>query len=208
MIKNTFLLSIAMLLTVIIPVTTHADDNRTLSVVNAVVDHLNNYLRTPLSLDDDNVDWDWSIVSGDDISEGCRARSGDLVPLTDTFYDINIYRLAESYHYRVTMDEQVMIRCGELPTVPDGVMPQVIDALADLNARLGMQFAHTSIPWTWRERQFEDYTLGCQSSVELDPRYDRRTNGYIITFTVQGDTWEYRVSSDRLLVVLCDEVEA
>jgi len=204
MIKQMLLLSLAMLMTILIPITTHADENRTLIVVNKVVDHLNEYLLNPIDLNDVNVDWGWAIIIGNDVAEGCRARSGDLFPLTDVFYDIKIYRLSESYHYRVSMDELIMIRCEALADVPDGVMPQVIDALQDLNYRLHMNFTHTSIPWTWSERQFEDYTLGCQPDADLDPRYDRRTNGYIITFTVQGEAYEYRVSADRLIVRLCE----
>ncbi len=204
MMKQMLLLSIAMFLAVIVPMTAYADEERALIVANNVVDRLNEYLRTPIDLSDVNVDWDWAVVAGEDIAEGCRVRSGDLLPITDVFYDIRIYRLGETYHYHVSMDENIMIRCEALPTVPDGVMPQVIDALHDLNGRLGMQFTHNDIPWTWSERQFEDYMLGCRQDAELDSRYDRRTNGYIITFTVQGEAWSYRISADRLIVVLCD----
>ena len=204
MTKHMLLLSLAMFLAVIIPTTSYADESRVYIVVNNVVDHLNEYLRSPIDLNDVNVDWDWSVVTGTDIVDGCRARSGELLPVTDVFYDISIHRFTESYHYRVSMDELVMIRCEALPSVPHGVMPQVIDALQDLNRRLGMNFTHTSIPWTWSEHLFDDYTLGCQPDADLDPRYDRRTNGYVITFTVQGDTLEYRVSADRLIVVLCE----
>lgn len=204
MTRQILLLSITMFMTVLIPTVSHADDTRIVIVLNKVVDHLNEYLRSPLDLSDVNVDWDWSVIAGQDIAEGCRARSGNLLPVTDVFYDIQIYRFAEVYHFRVSMDELLMIRCESLPDVPDGVMPPVIDALQDLNRRLGMNFTHTSIPWTWSERQFKDYTLGCQPDADLDPRYDRRTNGYVITFTVQGDAWEYHVSADRLIVSLCE----
>lgn len=101
------------------------------------------------------------------------------------------------------MDEQVIIPCVEFATVPDNVMPQLIDALDDLNRRLHMQFTHHDIRWTWAERQFEDYTMGCGDAMAVDSKYNHRTNGYIIEFQLQGEIWEYRVSADRLVVKLC-----
>lgn len=178
-------------------------DNHTEVILEKIVVHLNDYLLTPLDLNDKNVTWDWAIITGQDIVEDCRVADNPSLAITDVFYDVTIYRLDERYHYRMSMDETLILRCEMLPTVPDNVMPQLIDALSDLSARLHMSFTHNDIPWTWSERQFDDYTLGCNPDVETAPRYDRRTNGYVVKFTVQGETWEYRVSADRLVVVLC-----
>lgn len=173
-----------------------------LTVVNRAVSHVNDYLLNPIDLTDANVDWSWSIITGTDISDGCRGRDLSMLPLTDVFYDVNIFRLNENYHYRVTMDEHIIIPCVELANVPDNVLPQLADALSDLNRRVHMQLTHNDIRWTWAERQFEDYTLGCGDS-EVTSKYNHRTNGYIIEFQLQGKTWEYRVSADRLIVKLC-----
>ena len=173
-------------------------------MIHTVIDHINEYLLNPMDLNDKGVDWSWEIIAGGDISEGCRQRVGSAIPITDVFYDIQIQRLNESYYYRVSMDEHIIIPCLQLPPVPENVMPQLIDALTDLNRRLHMRFTHNDIPWTWAERQFDDYTLGCSDESYTKSKYDQRTNGYVITFKVQGETYEYHVSADRLVVKLCD----
>jgi len=172
------------------------------TVMEVVVDNLNEYLLNPIDLEDKGVEWDWQVIAGGDFSEGCRERDVSLLPITDVFYDVQIERLNEHYHYRVSMDEQIVVPCIALSSTPDNVLPHMADALADLNRRLHMQFTPNDVPWTWSERQFEDYTLGCATRELETSKYDRRTNGYVIKFTVQGETWDYRVSADRFIVKL------
>ena len=174
-----------------------------IEVMDLVVADVNEYLLIPIDLTDKTTDWTWEVVTGGDIAEDCRGRVGSLLSITEVFYDIHIYRVNEHYHYRVSMDEQLFIPCVALSTVPQGVQPQLIDALSDLNRHLHLQLTHNDVPWTWAERQFADYSLSCDDEPVLDSRYDRRTNGYVIKLTVQGEIWEYHVSSDRLIVKLC-----
>lgn len=200
MIKRFLLLSF-FLLSGIGMILTHAQETIP-TVLPLVVDHINDYLLNPIDLNDKGVEWDWQIVAGGDFAEGCRERDASSQPITDVFYDIQIDRLNEHYHYRVSMDEQIIIPCIALATAPDNVLPHMVDALADLNRRLHMEFTPNDIPWTWAERQFEDYMLGCATKELETSKYDRRTNGYVISFKVQGETWNYRVSGDRFVVKL------
>lgn len=200
--KKSILLLVMIIVSCLNIFAVYADDEPR-HVIEQAVEHLNAYLLEPITIDDEDVTWDWAIVTGQDIVEGCRVDDNPALAITDVYYEVNIYRLDAHYHYRITMDEAIILRCEPLPAVPDNILPQVIDALSDLNARNHMSFTHNDLPWTWAEHQFEDYTLDCNLNSDDSP-YDRRTNGYIVRFKLQGETWEYRVSADRLIVVLCE----
>lgn len=77
---------------------------------------------------------------------------------------------------------------------------EVEAALADLNARLGTAYAITDVDnWTWAEQQFSDASLGCP---QPDAMYAQvLTRGYIITFTVQDQVYDYRAANGQ--VTLC-----
>ena len=174
-------------------------------VVLLVLDDLNEYLITPITLTDEGVEWSWSVATLNDLGENCRERTATETDLPNIAYDIFIYRHAEEYHYRVTTDEQLILRCLPMADVPANTMPQVVDALADLNRRLHITLTPNDLPWRWREVQFDDYTLDCPLSAPLEETFDQKINGYQIEFTLLGQQWDYRVSSDRLIVILCEE---
>ena len=178
------------------------------SAVYTALNHLNAYLITPIELDATGVEWDWSVVGLDDFGDDCREREATTSPLPHDAYDIHFYRLAEHYHYRVSIDEQLIVPCLPMVDVPANTLPQVVDALSDLNRRLHLNLTPNDLPWRWREVQFEDYTLGCPNLTPPEETFDQTMNGYIITFTVRGEQYEYRVSSDRLIVMLCEDVDA
>lgn len=174
-------------------------------VVYLTVEHLNQYLFVPINLTDQDVEWDWEIVTLDDFGDNCREREGTSAHLPDVAYDIHFYRLAESYHYRVSMDEQLIVPCIDPIDVAENTPPALIDALADLNRRFHVGLALNDLPWRWEETQFDDYTLDCPSLIPPEDDFDRSIDGYIIEFTLMGQSWTYHVSSDRLIVILCNK---
>jgi hypothetical protein len=176
-------------------------------VVLMVLDDLNEYLITPMALTDEGVEWEWSVVTLDDLGQNCRERSDTETALPTIAYDIVFYRHAEQYHYRVTTDEQLILRCLPMANVPANTPSQVVDALADLSRLLHLTLTPNDLPWRWREVQFDDYTLDCPESAPLEETFDQKINGYQIEFIILGQQWDYRVSADRLIVILCESEE-
>ncbi|GAB4435823.1 MAG: hypothetical protein Kow00120_02760 [Anaerolineae bacterium] len=83
---------------------------------------------------------------------------------------------------------------------------ELIDlALANLSARLGSEVTLTDLKaWTWAEQFFADTSLGCPAP---DGVYSQvQTRGFQILFTTYDDVeYDYRVSADGQIVVLCAE---
>lgn len=173
------------------------------SFVQTTVDHLNQYLINPIDLNAVDVAWRWEEVVLDDFGDNCRERSHQDNYLPTVAHDIFIERAPESYHYRISFDEQLIVRCTPFIDVPDDVLPAVVDALDDLNRRQHLNLSLNSLPWRWRSTQFNDYTLDCPHLIPPDDNFDQKVNGYIVTFTLLGVSWRYHVSSDRLIVNLC-----
>lgn len=178
------------------------------NVVYVTLEHLNQYLFVPFNLTDQDVEWDWEIVTLDDFGDNCREREDTSAHLPGVAYDIHFYRLAETYHYRVSIDEQLIVPCIDATNVAENTLPALMDALADLNRRFHVGLTLNDLPWNWEETQFDDYTLDCPGLIPPENDFDRSIDGYIIEFTLIGQSWTYHVSSDRLIVMLCDEVEA
>jgi len=175
--------------------------------VYTTLEHLNEYLLVPIELDVDGVEWDWQIVTLVDFGDACREREDTTAFLPDIAYDIHFYRLNESYHYRVSMDEQLIVPCIAPVDVPEHTLPALSDALADLNRRFHVNLSLSDLPWRWEERQFADYTLGCPNLTPPEDDFDQRIDAYIVEFRLLGQEWVYHVSSDRLIVILCNEEE-
>lgn len=175
------------------------------SVVYTALEHLNEYLIEPISLHGQGVAWDWEILGVDDFGDDCRERDDTSVALPTLVYDIYFYRETEAYHYRISMDEQLIVPCIQMLDAPDDIIPPLMDALYDLNRRVHFEFTLNDLPWRWQEVQFEDYTLGCPQLTPPEENFDQTINGYIIEFTLRGEIVEYRVSSDRLIIILCED---
>ncbi|HLA45230.1 MAG TPA: hypothetical protein VJZ27_17415, partial [Aggregatilineales bacterium] len=88
---------------------------------------------------------------------------------------------------------------GSYAQIPDAIN----DALADLSTRLGVNLTLNDMQqWRWSSELFADASLGCP---EPDKLYAQvATNGFIIEFTYNNLTYEYRVSNDRQTVILCN----
>ncbi len=173
--------------------------------VYVALEHLNEYLLIPIELYTDGVEWDWEIVTLTDFGENCRERQDTRAFLPDIAYDIRFNRLTESYHYRVSMDEQLVVPCIAPVDIPADTLPALSDALADLNRRFHVSLTLNDLPWKWEETQFNDYTLGCPKLIPPEDEFDQRIDAYIIEFRLLGQEWVYHVSSDRLIVLLCNE---
>lgn len=177
------------------------------NAVYTALDHLNHYLIVPMSLEDQDVEWDWSIIGLDDFGDDCREREDRSAPLPTIAYDIHFYRRDETYHYRISMDEQLIVPCLPVVDVPADTIPQLMDALSDLNRRIHLDLTLNDLPWRWREEQFDDYTLGCPQLTPPEENFDQSINAYVIEFRLRGEPIEYRVSSDRLIIILCEVEE-
>lgn len=88
----------------------------------------------------------------------------------------------------------------------DAPLAQIEAALAELNARLGASLTLETVDnWTWDEEDFSDTSLGCPQPDQMYAQVI--TRGYIITFTQDGTTYDYRASADGSTVFLCSVTE-
>jgi hypothetical protein len=77
------------------------------------------------------------------------------------------------------------------------------DALADLSARAGTTVTLASLSnWSWRQGNYPDTSLGCPQPGQTYVR--KITNGYQFLLVYNGATYDYRVSADRSIVLLCN----
>ena len=84
--------------------------------------------------------------------------------------------------------------------------PDVIDrALADLSERLGapVTLAQFAI-WNWAEAYYPDTSLGCPAPDAMYAQVQTRAYRFILT-TYDNAVYDYRVSADGNIVVLCQE---
>lgn len=76
------------------------------------------------------------------------------------------------------------------------------DALADLSARAGAPITLDILSnWQWEQLSFPDTSLNCPQPGQTYAQ--TITNGYRFLLTYNGVTYDYRVSADRRILVLC-----
>lgn len=80
--------------------------------------------------------------------------------------------------------------------------PEVLAALADMNARLGTTYRLANLTnWYWEERDFPDASMGCPlRGVDYPPI---ETHGFLIMLTVGSQIFEYRAAYQSGSVVFC-----
>ena len=85
-----------------------------------------------------------------------------------------------------------------------GAPDQINAAVADLAQRLGISLTLDNLDdWRWAQEDFGDTSLGCP---QPDVGYAQVvTPGYIFTLTYGGKVYDYRVSADSRVVILCSE---
>jgi hypothetical protein len=89
-----------------------------------------------------------------------------------------------------------------LPLVyAQGAPEQIHDALADLSERIGRPLTLNDLFWRWEQRTFDDTSLGCPQEGQV---YAQQVIvGYRFVFTFEDNNYDYRVSTDRSIVILC-----
>ncbi|NWF69357.1 MAG: hypothetical protein HXY40_09745 [Chloroflexi bacterium] len=95
-----------------------------------------------------------------------------------------------------------------LPLATLAQAPEQINlALADLGTRVGRTITLADLSdWAWSEQIFPDASLGCPQTGQTYAQVQTRGFQFILTF--ENVTYDYRVSADGTLVVLCSSVSA
>jgi len=88
------------------------------------------------------------------------------------------------------------------PALAQEAPPALQYALDDLSARVGATVAVENLDsWFWEHQQFGDTSLGCP---QPDQAYAQvLTSGYQFMLTYGGVSYDYRVSDDGSIVILC-----
>lgn len=91
---------------------------------------------------------------------------------------------------------------GISPAFAQDAPPQLEQALEHLSEEVGQTVTEDNLgPWTWTEEVFNDTSLGCP---QPDEAYSQvLTRGYQFDLTYQGQVYDYRVSSEGDIVILC-----
>lgn len=177
-----------------------ADEDDVPDAVKLALRDANNYHPTKIKLDDEQLDWGWTLERYDNLSVGCKTILSPTMPSGLMMYDIHFTMPDTAYHYRVSADETFLIRCHELyPTQPD-VSPYVTDALHEMNALLDSSYTLRDVTWTWQERWFTFDELGCGL---FKDGVTSHVKGYQVFLTLGEHTYEYRMSDDRMVLSVC-----
>lgn len=98
----------------------------------------------------------------------------------------------------------ILLLIGAMGVVAQGA-PQAINvALADLNQRLGTSYTLNDLNWSWEQVRFADTGLDCPMEGQTYTQVE--VVGYRFVFEVQGNRYDYRVSADETILVLCSTV--
>ncbi|MCI0708571.1 MAG: hypothetical protein L0154_00245, partial [Chloroflexi bacterium] len=85
----------------------------------------------------------------------------------------------------------------------DEAQARIDQAMADLSERLGITITRETHFWQWSERVFDDGSLGCP--VPGQTYTQGQVVGYSVQITVGTTVYDYRLSPDGSLMVLCGE---
>lgn len=90
-----------------------------------------------------------------------------------------------------------------LPVLTQAQGPQQLTAaLTDLSARLGRTITVNDLTdWSWNESLYNDTSLGCPQAGQTYAQVV--TRGFQFILTVDNVTYDYRVSEDQTIVILC-----
>ncbi|MEL6270522.1 MAG: hypothetical protein AAGK74_16850 [Chloroflexota bacterium] len=193
-----------LLLFLLIPAAALAqDDTPPFEVMALILDDINQRFDEEYTLATPLLEWDWTEVTWSDMTADCRPLSTPYEPFRGTGYEITV-RTPNSgtLNYHTTIAGEIILACGDEIPGMEGVPRVVTDALADLNTRVGLRLDATQVRWTYTERLFDDWSLGCPLADVAYPNID--VNGYEVTFELLGEEWDYRVSADRQIMFLCN----
>lgn len=173
-------------------------------VAQIALDDLNLRLDTDLTLFTPDFIWRWEERTFDDLTAGCRDLDTSYDPYGISGYVLTYLVGGRTYRYHTSIDGDIIIACGDIAPAVTNVPRPVSDAVADLSSRVGFRLTPNQIPWRWREAEFDDVGLGCpldDPTVEYEPP---KVRGYVIELTLQGEVYEYRVSTDRQILIYCN----
>ncbi len=84
-----------------------------------------------------------------------------------------------------------------------GAPAQVDIALNDLSNRVGQTLAITDVNWQWFQETYPSTALGCEGGQGTGGDFP----AYQFLLTYAGVTYDYRVSADNTIVVLCSQLD-
>jgi WD40 repeat protein len=95
-----------------------------------------------------------------------------------------------------------------LPLLTQAQAPaQIAAALTDLSNRVGTTVTVDNLSdWSWSESLYPDTSLGCP---QVGQTYNQvQTRGFQFLLTYAGVTYDYRVSADQTIVILCSSASS
>ncbi len=99
----------------------------------------------------------------------------------------------------------VLLLCGPRQAAAQKVPDAINDALADLSTRAGYVITLSDLAgWHWSEQNYLDTSLGCPQPGETYRPVI--TRGYQFQLNYQGTIYDYRVSANRQILILCSPV--
>ena len=84
-----------------------------------------------------------------------------------------------------------------------GAPPQIDTALADLSNRVGQTLSITDTGYLWSQENYPNTALGCEGVQGTGSDIA----AYQFKLTYRGVTYDYRVSADSTIVVLCGQLD-
>lgn len=106
-------------------------------------------------------------------------------------------------HYRIITGLLIGLLWG-LGVHAQGAPPQMDIALNDLSNRVGQPLGINNLSnWSWDQETYPNSALGCASVQGTGAEIA----AYQFTLTYSGVTYDYRVSADNTIVVLCGQLD-
>jgi hypothetical protein len=100
----------------------------------------------------------------------------------------------------------IVLLAGLQTVWAQGAPSQIEFALQDLSSRVGQPVTAADLEtFTWQETIYPNTALGCPQPGEVYAEV--QTRGFQFVLTYQGQVYDYRVSSDGSMVVLCQGAE-
>lgn len=98
----------------------------------------------------------------------------------------------------------LILMTGLMGTQAQGAPAQIDIALNDLSNRVGQPVGLTDLnDWRWSQATYPNSALGCEGVEGSGSEYA----AYQFTLTYGGTTYDYRVSADNTVVVLCNQLD-
>lgn len=108
------------------------------------------------------------------------------------------------HNIRILIIAMIMLFVGIIGAQAQGAPAQIDIALNDLSNRVGQTLVVTNLTgWSWDQETYPSSALGCAGTQGTPGDYP----AYQFTMTYGGTTYDYRVSADNTIVVLCSQTD-